>query len=66
MGKKLTDERKSSKAFTKFESYLFGKDDLSKNLFHMIDPSTMDGLDAEEKIIAEGMLKAAQIGRAHV
>ncbi|MHA1927667.1 MAG: hypothetical protein ACTSV2_03695 [Candidatus Thorarchaeota archaeon] len=25
----------------------------------MIDPSTMDGLDAEEKIIAEGMLKAA-------
>jgi len=25
----------------------------------MIDPSTMDGLDAEEKIIAEGMLKVA-------
>ena len=59
MGNKLKDEQKSSKAFLKFEAYLFGKDDLSKSLFHMIDPSTMDGLDAEEKIVAEGMLKAA-------
>lgn len=59
MGNKLTDERKNSKAFLKFESNLFGTDDLSKTLFHMIDPSTVEVLDAEEKIIAEGMLKAA-------
>ena len=59
LGNKLTDEKKSSKAFLKFEHYLFGKDNLENSLFTMIDPSTMDGLSDEEKIIAESMLKAA-------
>ncbi len=59
LGNKLTDEKKSSKAFLKFEHYLFGKDNLEKSLFTMIDPSTMDGLSDEEKILSEGMLKAA-------
>jgi hypothetical protein len=43
----------------KFERYLFGKDDVSKSLFAMIDPSSISGLNDEEKEIAEGMLKAA-------
>ncbi|MHA2003802.1 MAG: hypothetical protein ACW960_06825 [Candidatus Thorarchaeota archaeon] len=43
----------------KFEHYLFGKDDVSKSLFSMIDPSSVSGLSDEEKEIAEGMLKAA-------
>jgi len=43
----------------KFERYIFGKDDVSKSLFTIIDPSSIDGLSDEEKEIAEGMLKAA-------
>lgn len=60
MGKKLTDESTDSKAFRKFKAYIFErKDDTSKSLFMMIDPSSVDGLNDEEKVRAEEMLKAA-------
>ncbi|NHJ12593.1 MAG: hypothetical protein EAX95_02910 [Candidatus Thorarchaeota archaeon] len=59
MGKKLKEKSKKSKAFQKFEHYFFGKDDTSKMLFHVLDPYTIDELDAEDKKQAEAMLKAA-------
>jgi len=55
----LTDQNKKSKEFTKFEFYFFRAVDLTKDLFVILDPSTIDDLSEEEKIIAENMLVEA-------
>jgi len=59
VGKKLTEQNKRSKAFQSFERYMFGKDNLGKSLFTMINPGTIDELSDEEKPTAQGMLMAA-------
>jgi hypothetical protein len=60
MGNKLTDKSKSSKAFRKFQQYIFEiKDNVNKSIFVMIDPSSVSGLNDEEKQRAEEMLKEA-------
>ena len=52
----MTDQKNKSKEFTKFEFYFFRDVDLRKDLFVIIDPSTIDDLSEEEKILAEDML----------
>ena len=55
-GTNLTDQKSKSKEFTKFEFYFFRDVDLSKDLFVILDPSTIDDLSEYEKILAEDML----------
>jgi len=55
-GTNLTDQKSKSKEFQKFEFYFFRDVDLSKDLFVILDPSTIDDLGEEEKILAEDML----------
>ena len=52
----MTDQKNKSKEFQKFEFYLFRAVDLTKDLFVILDPSTIDDLSEEEKILAEDML----------
>lgn len=52
----MTEQESKSKEFQKFEFYFFRDVDLSKNLFVILDPSTIDDLSEEEKILAEDML----------
>ena len=53
------EEGKKSKAFLKFEAYFFGEDNLSKPMSHVLDLSTVDELNDEEKKVAEKMVIAA-------
>ena len=55
-GTNLTSHKNKSKEFQKFEFYFFREVDLSKNLFTILDPSTIDNLSEDEKKIAEKML----------
>ncbi len=55
----MTEDGKKSKAFQKFEAYFFGEDDLSLPMSHVLDIWTIDGLDDEEKLVAEQMVIAA-------
>ncbi len=55
----MTNQSDKSKEFQKFEFYFFRDIDLSQNLFTILDPSTIDNLTDEEKILAEKMLVEA-------
>ncbi|TET27927.1 MAG: hypothetical protein E3J70_10975 [Candidatus Heimdallarchaeota archaeon] len=52
----MTDQKNKSKEFTKFEFYFFRDVDLRKDLFVILDPSTIDDLSEDEKVLAEDML----------
>lgn len=52
----MTDQKGKSKEFEKFEFYFFRAVDLTKDLFVILDPGTIDDLSEDEKILAEDML----------
>ena len=60
LGNILTKNNEKSKAFEKFEYYMFEmEDEPSKVIFRMIDPGLFDSLNEEEKLAAQGVLIAA-------
>ncbi|MFW9800546.1 MAG: hypothetical protein ACFFD9_08925, partial [Candidatus Thorarchaeota archaeon] len=60
LGNRLTDLKKRSKAYERFEYYMFEmKDDLSKSLFDTIDTKIIYALSDEEKATAQTVLTAA-------